>query len=89
MLPLRRSSAVNSVEREKVGGKKLRDKIGQFVCLVSLHPRQQRGYLADGSQDRCLTILCTASQRQSGETMTSVSAGLIIVYTDTDPTSRE
>ena len=27
--------------------------------------------------------------RQSGETMTSVSAGQIIVYTDTDPTSRE
>ena len=28
-----------------------------FVCLVSERPRQQQGYIADGSQDRRLTLL--------------------------------
>ena len=28
-----------------------------FVCLVSERPLQQQGYIADGSQDRRLTLL--------------------------------
>ena len=37
------------------------------------------GYLAEGSQDWRLTILSVATHRQSGETMTSVSAGHVIL----------
>ena len=36
--------------------------------------------IADGSQDRRLTIVRATTQRQSGETMTSVSAGHIKLF---------
>ena len=50
-----------------------------FLCLVSQSPRQQLGCLADGSQDRRVTIQRAIKQKHSGETLTS----------HTDPTSRE
>ena len=38
---------------------------------------QHLSYLVDGSQDWCLTSLSATTQRQSRETMTSVSAELL------------
>ena len=60
--------------------------LGFFVWIFNVH-RQQLGYLADGSQGRRLTILRAATQRQSRETMTSVSTGNIIL-TPSEPVRR-
>ena len=55
------------------------ESFGLFWFGWFLRPRQQLGYLVDGSQDWPLTVLSVATQRQSGETMTSVSTGHFIL----------
>ena len=55
------------------------DVLYRFVCLVSYRPRQQLGYIADGSQDWCRKFCVLPHMRQSGETMISFSAGHIIL----------
>ena len=49
-----------------------------FVCFVSWRPRHRLGYLAGRSYDWYLEISRAATQRQSGEIMTSVSACHIV-----------
>ena len=86
MTDIRKFSYVSRLSLNENKSTIVQKRHGLFGWLVSERPRQQLGYIADGSQDWRLTVLRLPHTRHSGETMTSVSLSAChIILTATQP----